>query len=121
VRSRNAWITSIPGDVDVAIECLPGSTLPDELRTRGYDPVATGDGERIVPTAIIEPFGTGANGELEPLIWGSTRAGTQVVTHAGICKVQRYAFGMGSGISAAQFTTQCRRRVMYFDTSGPLF
>jgi hypothetical protein len=56
VTSRNGWITSVPGDVSVTIECLPGSSLPVELRAQGYDPVATGDGERIVPTAIIERF-----------------------------------------------------------------
>ena len=92
VRSRNGWITSVPGDVDVTIECLPGSSLPDELRAQGYDLVATGNGERIVATAIMERFCTGADGELEPLTSGSTRAVAQVVTHAGIVKVKRYCF-----------------------------
>jgi hypothetical protein len=27
VRSRNGWITSVPGDVEITIECLPGSAL----------------------------------------------------------------------------------------------
>jgi len=61
VRSRNGWITSVPGDIDVTIEVLPGSSLPDELRAQGYDLVATGDGERIVSTAIIERFCIGAD------------------------------------------------------------
>jgi hypothetical protein len=71
VRSRNGWVTSVPGDVDVTIECLPGSTLPDELQVQGYDLTATGDGERILPTAIIERFCIGADGVLEPLTSGS--------------------------------------------------
>jgi hypothetical protein len=37
VRSRNGWITLVPGDVEVTIECLPRSSLPDELRAQGYD------------------------------------------------------------------------------------
>jgi hypothetical protein len=45
-----------------------------------------GEGERILPTAIIEKFVTRADGELEPLTEGSTRAITSTVTHAGIVK-----------------------------------
>jgi len=48
--------------------------------------------ERIVPTAIIERFCLGADGQLEPLTSGSTRAVAQTVTHAGICRVKRYVF-----------------------------
>jgi hypothetical protein len=33
------------------MECLPGSTLPDELRKAGYDVTGIGSGERILPTA----------------------------------------------------------------------
>jgi hypothetical protein len=47
-----------------------------------------------VPTAITERFCMGADGELEPLTSGSTGAVVQVVTHAGICKVERYAFSI---------------------------
>jgi hypothetical protein len=52
------------------------------------DLAATGDGERIVTTAITERFCIGANGELEPLTTGSQPV-VQIVTHAGICKVSR--------------------------------
>jgi hypothetical protein len=91
---RNSGITSIPGTVAVTGECLPGSTLPAELRKAGYDVRDIGDGERIVATAITERFCRGADGELEPLTSGSTRAVAQVVAHAGVCKVKRYAFRM---------------------------
>jgi hypothetical protein len=73
---------------------LPGSTLPDELRKTGYDVTEIGEGERILPTAIVERFVLRADGELEPLIAGSTRPIASTVTHAGICKVKRYAFDM---------------------------
>jgi hypothetical protein len=80
--------------VEVAIACLPGSSLPDELQARGYDLVATGDGERIVPTAITERFCIGADGVLEPLTSGSTRPVAHIVSHAGISKVKRFAFNL---------------------------
>ena len=40
-------------------------------------------------TAITEWFCMGADGVLEPLTTGSIRPVAQVVTHAGICKVER--------------------------------
>ena len=81
VRARNGWITSVPGAVDVAIETLPGSTLPDELRKNGYDPVETGDGQRIIPHAIVEAV----------ITEGSTRVAYRT-THAGIVGVHRFKF-----------------------------
>jgi hypothetical protein len=83
VRSRNGWITSVAGTIDVTMECLPGSSSPDELRASGYEVTATGEGERILPTAIVE-FVTGADGTLVALTEGSTRPVTSTVTHAGI-------------------------------------
>ena len=76
------------------MECLPGSTLPDELRKAGYDVRDLGDGERILATAIVERFTTRGDGELEPLVEGSTKPISLTQTHAGICKVRRYGFSM---------------------------
>lgn len=56
------------------MECLPDSTLPDDLRSIGYAVVKTGEGERILPSAMAQQFVTGPGGELEPLATGSTRA-----------------------------------------------
>jgi hypothetical protein len=66
VTARNGWLTSVPGEVDVMLECLPGSSLPDELRAGAefmlgsekvrlppYKVVADGEGERILPHAGI--------------------------------------------------------------------
>jgi hypothetical protein len=78
----------------VTVECLPGSTLQDELCKVGYDVTEMGESERILPTAIVERFVAGANGELEPLTEGSTRPIASTVTHAGICTVKRYALCM---------------------------
>jgi hypothetical protein len=47
VRSRNGFLTSVPGDVNVTMETLPGSTLPEELRKLGYDLNETGEGEHL--------------------------------------------------------------------------
>ena len=52
MRSRHGWLTSIPGDVEVTMECLPGSTLPDELRRAGYTVTETGTTQRILAHAI---------------------------------------------------------------------
>jgi hypothetical protein len=60
----------------------------------GYDVSDIGEGERILPAAIVERFVAGADGGLEPLIAASTRPLASTVTHAGICQVRRHAFGM---------------------------
>ncbi|SHI06162.1 hypothetical protein SAMN05443248_7853 [Bradyrhizobium erythrophlei] len=66
----------------------------DKEKSQGYDLTPTGDGERIVATAITERFCKRADGQLESLTSGSARAVAQVVTHAGICKVKRYGFSI---------------------------
>jgi hypothetical protein len=71
------------------MECLPGSTLPDELRQLGYDVRDLGDGERILAAAIVERFTLSADGEFEPLVEGSTKPVAQTRRHAGIVKVKR--------------------------------
>jgi hypothetical protein len=76
------------------MECLPDSTLPADLGKLGYDVRDLGDGERILAMAITEQFTMSANGEFEPLVEGSTKPIASTVTHAGICKVKRYAFSM---------------------------
>jgi hypothetical protein len=55
---------------------------------------ATGDRERIVPTAITERLCMGAGGRLEPVTSGSTRPVALIVTHAGVVGVKQYAFSL---------------------------
>jgi hypothetical protein len=76
----------------VTLECLPGSSLPDDLRGLGCDVREIGETERILPTAIVERFTRRADGELEPLTEGSTKPVAETRTHAGIVKVKRLAF-----------------------------
>jgi hypothetical protein len=82
VRARHGWLTSIPGAREVTMECLPESTLPAKLSALGYELEATGEGERILPTALTEMVVTE----------GSTVA--RPVTHAGIVTVRRFAFSI---------------------------
>jgi hypothetical protein len=59
-----------------------------DVRYRGQgDVTETGEGERILPAAIVEKFVAGAGGAFEPLTEGSTRPLALTVTNAGICKV----------------------------------
>jgi hypothetical protein len=76
------------------MQCLPDSTLPAELRKLGCDVEPIGEGERIVHSAIVEKFVAGADGVLVPLTAGSTLPIASTVSHAGICRVKRYGFGM---------------------------
>src|SRR5947209_4116077 len=91
ITSRNGWVTSIPGAVEVTMQCLVDSTLPTDLRARGYRLVEDGETERILPHVITERLCMGADGAMEPLTAGSARPVTLTVTHAGICKVKKYA------------------------------
>jgi hypothetical protein len=92
VTERNGWLTSVAGERTVTMETLPDSGLPEELRKLGYNVEAAGEGERILPHGIVQHFVVGADGEMLPLTAGSSRAAALTVTHAGICKVTRYAF-----------------------------
>lgn len=49
VTRKGGWIVSIPGDFDVMVECLPSSTLPDELAAAGWKLRDEGEGERLIP------------------------------------------------------------------------
>jgi hypothetical protein len=47
VTAGGGWIVSVPGAMEVSVEVLPRSGLPDELRQLGYELKPAGDGERI--------------------------------------------------------------------------
>jgi hypothetical protein len=94
VTKRNGFLTSIAGRTEVTMECLPDSTLPDDLRKLGYVVTETGEGERILSGAIVEIFVAGPGGELVPLTEGSTGPIAEVRRHAGICRVLRFAFDL---------------------------
>lgn len=84
----------IPGGVEVELQCLVGSNLPNEIAGKFGFPVSLiGETERILPGAIVERFTT-VNGELVRLTEGSTRPVAEIRTHVGICKVTRYGFNI---------------------------
>jgi hypothetical protein len=58
---------------------------------RGYIVIATGEGERILTGAITERFAS-VGGEYVPITQGSTLPVAETRTHAGVVKVQRFAF-----------------------------
>lgn len=92
IARRNGWITSIPGAADVWFECLPHSSLPDELRELGKNVVEEGEGERILPQAIEQRFIYDRDGALMPMPEGSTAPIAMCNHHAGIARVLRYSF-----------------------------
>jgi len=89
VTAAGGWITSLPGAEAVALECLPESSLPSDLRAAGHDVREAGEGERILPLAIVQRSVRRADGELEPATVGSTRPVAETRTHAGIARVLR--------------------------------
>jgi len=65
------------------------------LRNLGYDVTETGETERILPSANCRE----SSSPVPTARWsrktsGSTRPVAQIVTHAGVCEVQRYALSL---------------------------
>jgi hypothetical protein len=58
-------ITSVPGSMQVVIECRPATkaALVEDLRSRGFDTVALGDISRIDPCGLIEEIPDRVNGQ----------------------------------------------------------
>jgi hypothetical protein len=92
VRSKNAWLISIPGNREATLECLPDSAVPAEMTKAGCTLDQLPPGERILHSAIVEKFARRADGELIPLTPGSTERVAQAVSHAGIVKSRRFSF-----------------------------
>jgi hypothetical protein len=92
VTKRGAFLTSIPGEKEVRMECVPDSTVPDELRKLGYTVEPDGEGERILPHAITTQVVSGVDGVLTPLTEGSSGRPVISIMHAGICRVLKFTF-----------------------------
>jgi hypothetical protein len=93
VIKRNGWITSVPGAPEVMVEVLVDSGLPDALAELGYCLVPEGVGERIVPGVIVETLTRRVDGQLEPLVEGSTKPIVRI-EHSGIVRTKRFSFEM---------------------------
>jgi hypothetical protein len=94
VQSRgDAWVISVPGNVEVRIECLAHSLVPGELRDAGYHLVDAGEGERIIPGNIVERLELSSSGAFVAATENSTKP-IHLRHHSGICKVRRYSFAI---------------------------
>jgi hypothetical protein len=94
VQAWGGWLTRVPGAHEVTVECLQGSSFPNDLRALGYDVITAGVGERVLPHQIVQRFVRRADGELEPLTAGSTKPVAETRTQAGIVRVRKFAFDM---------------------------
>lgn len=94
VRSKNAWLISVPGAREATLETPPDSVVPAEMTKAGYILEEPLPGEKILHTAIIEKFARRADGELELFTPGSTQRVAETRMHAGIIKTRRWAFEM---------------------------
>jgi len=81
IMRRGGWITSLPGATMMTIECLPGSSIPGELRDLTYELERLPDGERIVYGAIVETIDEG-NAKRPP----------RVMRYDGPAQVERFSF-----------------------------
>jgi hypothetical protein len=72
------------------MQALPDSPLPELLRSAGYIVTKLATSQRVLPHAIHQQFAAGKDGEMEPLVAGSTRPVAITVTHAGIVAVVEY-------------------------------
>jgi hypothetical protein len=74
------------------VECLPHSTVPDELRDLGHHLIEAGEGQRILAHAVTQMLEVRADGTYGPLTEGSTKPVAISVTKPGIATVRRYSF-----------------------------
>jgi hypothetical protein len=92
VTERHGWLVSIPGAIEIRMQCLVGSDLPQEIAGLGYKPEMTGSAERILHHAIVEKLTIGADGTLVPMTEGSTQRPAEVRRHAGLVEVEEWTF-----------------------------
>lgn len=60
VRENGGWITSAAHAYPIRLECVPGSGLPDTLRSLGYIVTFAGTVERLLPRVeMTVPLGGG--------------------------------------------------------------
>jgi len=94
VTARGGWLVSVAGAVDVVLECLVDSTLPDDVARLGHDLKPDGEGQRILPAGVTERFVRNRDGNLSLITEGSTVPVAEVRHHAGIVRVERWRFSL---------------------------
>ena len=53
IDEHGGWLVSIPGAPVMRFEAAPGSSLPEDLRGKGYVVTPVGDTMRVTPNAGI--------------------------------------------------------------------
>jgi hypothetical protein len=94
INKAGGWLVSVPGDVDMRFQALPGSGLPDALLNLGYIVEPIGETQRILPHAVTERFEMSSSGALVSPTENSTKPVTTRVTHAGIAVVDLFDLRM---------------------------
>jgi hypothetical protein len=56
-RRVKCTVNVIPGADPLIVECLPGSSLVDELTEAGYQLTSIGEAERIMPDGVSKSSG----------------------------------------------------------------
>ena len=87
ITERGGWLTSIPGDLKMRLEALPGSPLPAQLTALGWYVERTGETQRILPNAVAQKLALSSSGAL---IAAARRPAALVVTGAGIAIVEQF-------------------------------
>lgn len=60
------------------------------MRALGYTVILTGEGQRVLTSAITEKFAMTSSGAFEPIVEASPKPVATTVTHAGVVTVLRY-------------------------------
>jgi hypothetical protein len=56
VTQNSGWVVSVPGALDITVECAETSDLHEKLGDLGYELREVGRRERIAPNAVVEEF-----------------------------------------------------------------
>jgi hypothetical protein len=58
IREGGGWIISLPTTLQIRLETILGSSLPEDLKEAGYNIHHIGRHERLMPSTITEHRGT---------------------------------------------------------------
>jgi len=99
-KSGAAWLTCVPGAMPIRLECRIGSSLPDDLKSKGYDVAPAGSTMRIDAVGHVEMVAQTSSGALEVVTAGSTKP-TQPRTGAQIVQVEIFELSIPSATQSA--------------------
>jgi hypothetical protein len=91
ITAHGGWVVSVPGERQVRVQCLPGSSLPATLIRMGYEPKREQDETRILPVAVTQEFVQSSSGALA-VSEGSTKPVSMVTHSSRISPVEVWTF-----------------------------